>query len=363
MAYIEKRKSPNGKLTYRVRIRQAGSPDISSTFPTRTEAVKWSQRMESEIRRGRYFGHEETQEKTFAEFIDRYIEKELPKNQKAYSKQKMLLTWWKSHLGKYFLCHVTPSLIAEHRDLLLSEKTYCGKLRSTSTTNRYLASLSRAFTICIREWHWTKENPVLKITRPREGKSRERYLEKEEVKILLTACKKSKSLHLYPVTLFALTTGARKGEILGLKWEDVNFKRNNATFRDTKNGEIRSIHLSEHILNCLHLERSKRTVVSQYVFPNLDGTKPADIRTAWDLTIKETGLKDVCFHSLRHTAASHLAMGGVSTLEIAAILGHKSLSMVKRYSHLSTSSTARSLMQMNNEILEDYLDINEKGTF
>lgn len=355
MAYIEKRKSPNGKFTYRARVRQAGSPDISSTFPTRTQALKWSQRMESEIRGGRYFGREETQEKTFAEFIDRYIEKELPKNQNSYLKQKMLLTWWKSHLGKYYLCHVTPSLIAELRDLLLSETTYRGTLRTNSTANRYLAALSRAFTICIREWHWTKENPVLKITRPKEGKSRERYLEKEEVSTLLSACRKSKSPHLYPVTLFALTTGARKGEILGLKWEDVNFKRNIATFRDTKNGEMRSVHLSEQILTCLQEERNKRTTISPFVFPNLDGTKPADIRTAWDLSMKETGLKNVCFHSLRHTAASHLAMGGVSTLEIAAILGHKSLSMVKRYSHLSTSSTARSLMQMNNEILGDYL--------
>jgi integrase len=258
MAYIEKRKSPNGKLTYRARVRQAGSPDISSTFPTRTQAVKWSQRMEAEVRAGRYFGREETQEKTFAEFIDRYIEKELPKNQKAYQKQKMLLTWWKSHLGKYYLCHVTPSLTAELRDVLLSENTVRGKLRTTSTTNRYLAALSRAFTICIREWHWTKENPVLKITRPKEGKSRERYLEKDEIIFLLNACRKSKSLHLYAVTLFALTTGAPKGEILGLKWDDVNFKRNVATFRDTKNGEMRSVHLSTQILFCLHEERSKR---------------------------------------------------------------------------------------------------------
>jgi len=113
MAYIEKRKSPNGNFTYRARVRQAGSPDISSTFPTRTQALKWSQRMESEIRAGRYFGREESKEKTFAEFIDRYIEKELPKNPNFYTKQKMHLLWWKSHLGKYFLCHVTPSLIAE----------------------------------------------------------------------------------------------------------------------------------------------------------------------------------------------------------------------------------------------------------
>lgn len=356
MAYIEKRKHSNGKLTYRARVRQAGSPDVSATFKTRTEAVKWSQRMESEIRAGRYFGREEDREKTFAEFIDRYIEKELPKNQKAYVKQKMLLTWWKSQLGSYFLCHITPSMIAELRDKLLSETTTRKHLRTPSTTNRYLASLSRAFTIAQREWQWIKENPVSKITRPKENKHRERYLDKEEIGRLLEECRKSKSPHLYPVTVFALATGARKGEILGLKWEDLDLSRETATFRDTKNGETRTVHLSESVLGCLRGERGKRIMLSEYVFPRSDGKGPADIRTAWERAIELSGLKNVCFHSLRHTAASHLAMNGASTLEISKILGHKSLSVLQIYTHLSTSSTSKVLNRLDQEILGEYMN-------
>ena len=83
----------------------------------------------------------------------------------------------------------------------------------------------------------------------------------------------------------------------------------------------------------------------------LTGIKTADIRTAWEYAVEEAGLQGICFHSLRHTTASHLGMQGSSTLEIAAILGHKTLAMVKRYSHLSTSSTARVLSRMNEEIL------------
>lgn len=101
MAYIEKRSHKNGKFSYRARVRQAGAPDLSQSFATRSEAIKWSQRMEAEVRAGRYFGREEDREKTFAEFIDRYIEKELPKNPNGYKKQKMMLNWWKSHLGRY----------------------------------------------------------------------------------------------------------------------------------------------------------------------------------------------------------------------------------------------------------------------
>ena len=170
MAYIEKRKFTNGKTTYRARIRQAGAPDVSQSFATKAEAVKWSQRMEAEIRAGRYFGREEDKEKTFAEFVDRYIEKELPKNPQAYKKQKQLLTWWRAQLSRYFLCHITPSMIAELRDKLLSEKTEKNKSRTPSTVNRYLASLSRAFTIAVREWQWMKENPFAKIRRLKDIK-------------------------------------------------------------------------------------------------------------------------------------------------------------------------------------------------
>lgn len=122
MAYIEKLRHPSGRVTYRARVRQKGAPDKSVCFPTRKAATEWGKRMEAEIRAGRYFGHEEDKEKTFSQFIDRYIENELPKNPKAYHKQKMLLSWWKAHLGKYFLCHITPAMIAESRDKLMSEK-------------------------------------------------------------------------------------------------------------------------------------------------------------------------------------------------------------------------------------------------
>lgn len=352
MAYIQKRTHLNGKPNYRVRIRVMGMPDKSATFANHLEAKKWALQMESEIRAGRYFTRQEEKEKTFGELVDKLIEKELPKNPKALNKQKMLLLWWKQHLGQYFLCYISPSMIADLRDTLLQENTCRKKLRSTSTTNRYLAALSRAFTIGIKEWGWVKENPVLKITRPRENKARERYLEKDEIGTLLAICRKSKNKFLYTVVLFSLATGARKGEVLGLKWEDIDFMRKTATFRDTKNGETRTIPLSEPVINCLQTELGKRLTMSEYVFPSQNGKKPADIRTAWENAVKEAGLKDVCFHSLRHTAASHLGMGGASTLEIAAILGHKTLAMVKRYSHLSVSSTSRIMNQMNATIFE-----------
>jgi integrase len=350
MAYIQKRVHPSGKTTYRARIRLQGSPDLSETFPTRRAAKEWSSKMEADIRQGRYFGRSESRERTFAELVDRYLEQKLFSCSKSFRKCKIQLLWWKKKLKDYYLCYITPSVISELKEQLLKEETPRKTLRSQSTANRYLAALSGVFSVAVREWNWLKENPMSKIARYKEGKPRDRFLTKEEIEKLLAICKTSKSPHLYAVTLFAICSGARKGEILGLKWKDLDFTRNTATFRDTKNGETRTIPLSPVLVGCLLDEKKKRIILSEYVFPSCDGKQPADIRGAWENAIQEADL-DICFHTLRHTAASHLTMGGASTIEVGAVLGHKTLAMVKRYSHLSVSSTAKVLYRMNEEVL------------
>lgn len=354
MASIQKRTRADGTETYRVRIRVPGMPLVSETFISFTQAKTWAKKKEAELLESRYFPKDMGKERTFAELVDRYISKELPKKTKGVAKQTQQLQWWKKHLGKYFLCHITPAMIAEIRDdKLLTETTYRGDLRSPSTANRYLAALSQAYTTSVKEWGWIKENPVSKVRRPKEGKARDRYLEKDEITRLLAECRNSQSPYLYAIVLFALATGARKGEILCLTWSDVDFVRGTATFRDTKNGETRTVGLNQTVLDCLKSEKIKRIICSHYIFPSSDGRSPIGIRTAWDQAVERAKLKDVTLHTLRHTAASHLAMSGASTLEIAAILGHKTLTMVKRYSHLSVSATSRALHRMNQEIFGD----------
>ena len=167
MARIEKRHHPDGKITYRARIRIQGMPDTSATFHTRTAAKEWAYKKESELKQSRYFPRDDGKNRTFDTFVDYYIEKVLPKNPKSYGKQRQLILWWESKLGKYYLAHITPSMIAQLRDELLDEATRRHTIRSPSTTNRYLAALSRAFTICIKELGWLKEiqcytSPALK---------------------------------------------------------------------------------------------------------------------------------------------------------------------------------------------------------
>ncbi|MGB7977603.1 MAG: site-specific integrase [Chlamydiales bacterium] len=198
--------------------------------------------MEGEVCDKRHFPRKENEEQTFAAFIDKYIDLELPKKPKSYKKQRMQLLWWKQQLGDYFLVYVTNSMISELRDKLLSEKLPKGTKRTSSTTNRYLAALSHAYTVAMKDWGWVNENPVLKVRRPKENKARERFLEKHEIEVLLNECLKIKSPYIYPVVFLAIATGARKGELLALKWKDIDFTRARLTFRDTKNGKSRSIH-------------------------------------------------------------------------------------------------------------------------
>lgn len=141
-----------------------------------------------------------------------------------------------------------------------------------------------------KEWEWCSENIALKIRRSKEGKARNRFLEKEEISRLLLACKKSKSPYLYAIVLIALTTCARKGEILSLKWRGIQFDRKKMIFRDNKNGETRSVALSDVVIDCLLKEQVKRIVPSEYVFPSLDRTKLADFMTLWKKVIKSIGL-------------------------------------------------------------------------
>ena len=189
MANIQKRINADGSIGYRVRVRISGMPMKTATFPTRNQAKVWAQKMESEIRDGRYFPKQDDKEKTFEDLVDRYINNELIKKPKSFQKQSSQLNWWKKHLGKYFLCHISPSMIASLRDQLLLEQTRRGCLRTSSTANRYLAVLSQAFNVALKEWAWLKENPLNKISRPKENKPRERYLEKDEITRLLSECR------------------------------------------------------------------------------------------------------------------------------------------------------------------------------
>jgi integrase len=205
----------------------------------------------------------------------------------------------------------------------------------------------------VKEWGWSHENPVLKVTRLKEPRGRVRFLSDEERAALLIACKNSGSEYLYTAVVLALSTGARKMEILGLKWQGVDLTRRTITLHETKNGERRVLALESKALELMMQHAKIRTLHCAFVFPGKFLDKPIDLTTPWKSALQRAGIKDFRFHDLRHSAASYLAMNGASLAEIAEILGHKTLSMVKRYSHLSDLHTSQVVARMNEKICVD----------
>ena len=138
--------------------------------------------------------------------------------------------------------------------------------------------------------------------------------------------------------------------MLSLHWSDVDFKRGMLTFRETKNGETRSVPLTGYALEVLTTHAKVRRLDTTLVFPDGTGTRPLCIRDAFEGAVDRAGITNCRFHDLRHSAASYLAMNGASLAEIAEILGHKTLSMVKRYAHLSEAHTRSVVERMNKAV-------------
>ncbi len=359
MASIIERKGVNGAIAYRVDIRLKGHPAQHATFERKTDAKKWAAQTEAAIREGRYFGTVEAKKHTLADLIDRYTQDVLPsKKTKTQGPQAQQLSWWKARIGSRTLADVTPALIAEQRDALRREpipstakdqgKAGPERTRSPATVNRYLAALSHCFTVAVKEYGWLESNPMMKVTKPKEPRGRVRFLDDDERDRFLTACRESSNGDLYPAVILALSTGARQQEILGLRWPQVDLNRRVATLNDTKNGETRVLPLAGSALELLR-ERSKvRRLDTDLVFPgHTNPAKPIDLRAPFEAALKRAEITDFHWHDLRHTAASYLAMNGASLAEIAEVLGHKTLSMVKRYSHLSEAHTAGVVERMN----------------
>ncbi|MBA4143312.1 MAG: site-specific integrase [Nitrosospira sp.] len=351
MANIEKRVASDGKVSYRVKVRITGFRAESATFERKTDASKWAQDTESAMRNNRHFKTSEAKRHTLAGLIDRYVRDVLPNKPKNERDQLRQLNWWKAEIGQNALADVTPSLVAQYRDKLAGGITTRGKRRSPATVNRYMAALSVAFTIAVKEWGWLEESPMRKVSKPRESRGRVRFLSDDERQRLLKTCRESSNAYLYPVVVLALSTGMRQGEIMGLTWDVIDLQKGRAILHETKNGERRPVAITGHALELLKELNKVRRIDSKLLFPSKEkAQKPIDLRSPWETAVKKAELEDFHFHDLRHTAASYFAMNGASLAEIAEILGHKTLQMVKRYSHLSEGHTARVVESMNNKM-------------
>ena len=351
MAVIEERKSKDGEISYRVKIRLKGHRPQEATFKRKTDAKIWANSTEAAIREGRFFKCAEAKKRTLAELIDKYTLTVLPhKSDSMKAAQTNQLAWWKEKAGYYVLADFTSQIILDLREELANGSTNRGEKRTNATVNRYLAALSHTLSTASDELGWLESNPMLKIKRHTESAGRVRYLDDKERINLLEACKQSSNKQLYTIVVIALSTAMRKSEILNLTRKTVFLKEGFVILNTTKNGSRRRVpiigHAHDVLLNQLKIARFD----SDYIFPRKDGKKPIDIKRPWEMAILRAGIKDFRFHDLRHSAASYLAMNGASNRDLMEILGHRTLQMTSRYSHLSNSHVSSVVGSMNDKI-------------
>lgn len=265
--------------------------------------------------------------KTLADAVAKYIHGHYLNNlasTRCALKKASQLSWWQTALGKCRLDKLTPAKISH----VLGEMD-----AAPATRNRYLAALSSLLAVAQREWGWIEHNPARGVTRWREPSGRLRYLNDHEREALLKCASFDSDERIYPLIVLALYTGARQGELLRLRWRHVDLERGRVYLQTTKNGDRRTLYLAGPALQVIREMNpgDPDELVLSRTFP----------RHAWERVKRSAGLEEgLRFHDLRHTFASYAAMSGASVRDLSEALGHKTMSMVKRYSHLSDSHVA-----------------------
>jgi integrase len=327
MASIQKRNS-----SFRVRITRQGKSTLCATFYSRLEAVQWAKQIEAELRLGI---HQDTAQSPisptmpFREAVEKYIPSHsiYKGNHKTESGiLRILATRWEDR---------NLSLISK-QDIVLLKDDLLSKGRAASTVNHYLNALSQLYQIAINEWGLKVTNPITGIKRMSEPQGRMKRLPIEAETTLLSSCHELHLDYLADIIAVAIETGMRCGEILSMRWEDVDFINRRVLLRDTKNGDSRQVPLSSRVKIILEQLSTRNT--DELVFPYCRWT----IRRHYTRVVKQSAkahkgaqnpFTDLRFHDLRHEALSRLSDKGLNVMEIAHISGHRTLAMLRRYTH------------------------------
>jgi integrase len=334
-------KTPSG--TYKALIRRQGWPTTSKTFRTKRDAEDWARRTEDEMVRGVYVQRAPAERLTLEKALERYLKevssaKSVGSHRSEVSSAKPLI----AALGKYSLAAISPDLVATYRDERLAATSARTKRPiSPSSVRLELALLSHLYTTAIREWGLGLiYNPVMNIRKPSPPPARNRrLLPDEETRLIKAAEKHSNPMFAWIVKL-ALYTAMRAGEISSLRRGQVDLKRRVVHLPKTKNGEARNVPLTKAAAEVMGqaMENPIRPLDSDLVFfgePGRDKKRrPYVWVKTWNELVKRESLVDLHFHDLRHEAISRLVEAGLSDQKVAAISGHKTMQMLKRYTHL-----------------------------
>jgi integrase len=337
-------KTPSG--TWKAVIRKAGWPTTIKTFRLKKDADDWSRRTEDEMVRGLFIQRGPSERMTFEAAMKRYLADVTPtKRPLTQAAEKNRSRSIVAFFGKYSLTAITTELIAEYRDARLAgeDRMKDGKPRprAANTVRLELALIGHLFTVAVKEWGLgLPYNPVLNLRRPSPGPGRNRRLGADEEARLLAAVDAHSNPMLGWIVRIAIETGMRSSEIATLRLPQVELERRIVRLVETKNTLPRTVPLSKAATEAFRLAlgnpvRPDGTDLIFFGEPGRDRKRrPYNFNKVWGDIKKGIGVSDFKFHDLRHEAVSRLVESGLSDQEVASISGHKSMQMLRRYTHL-----------------------------
>jgi integrase len=334
MASITKRGN-----SFQAEIRRKGCPSKSKCFGTLKEAKAWAKLQEAllEALDSPLRGIRERAMPTLNEALMRYQEQITPSKKSAAKEGSFIRYWCQSDIANLRLAQIGPSDIGRQRDLLLK----AGK--SAATVVRYLAVLSHLYSIARLDWGYQLLNPINGVRKPRVSNARTRRPSKAELEAILVHLG-SHEMRIF--ILLLVETAMRRSELFKLRWDRVDLQGGFVQLWDTKNGDDRVVAISKQASNYFRsLDSSSGGRV--FNFQHVDTPSKAFSRAVKRarehyavMTPKpsETFLVNLRLHDMRHEATSSLFEKGLTIPEVASITGHKTLSMLARYTHLNADS-------------------------
>jgi integrase len=254
--------------------------------------------------------------------------------QRAFKQKRLVVIQLVNQFGHYPLRRFDTRMIEQFQ----TERIQKGN--KPGTVNRLISIMKHMFTKAV-DWNMVEDETLKRVRRAKlleENNRRLRYLSKDECQALINNC----DGHLKPIVIMAMNTGMRKGEILNLKWDNVDLKHDFILLDMTKNGERREIPINSTLKETL--SRMIRRVNVPYVFiSNKTGERYGNLQRSFNTACRRAGIKDFHFHDLRHTFASQLVMAGIDLTTIKELLGHKTLTMTLRYAHLAPSHKVKAV--------------------
>jgi integrase len=331
MGTITKRTGERG-TSYQAKVRRAGYPTLSKSFPDRRTAELWIAQQELSVARGDVPNSAVARGTTMLALMQRYLREVTPAKKGATQESYHMRPLMRSKLAAYSPATLTPQAVREWRDERL--RTACG-----TTVNRQLNLLHHVIEHARKEWGIGSGNAVSNVSRPKNNRARDRRLSPNEEERLLAACDGSRKGYLRDVVQLAIETGMRQAELLGLRWELIDLEKATARLIDTKNGEDRTVPLSKAAVALLAARKPEGGGVGA-VWP---GITTEAVKQAFQRARDRAGLNNFHFHDLRHEATSRFFEKGLNMMEAASVTGHKDFRMLKRYTHLDAAKLALKL--------------------